>query len=547
MTTTMTYTPRGRGFEVRLLTDQSGDLMVRGSGLKDHEPSVEGSPELEANVALLTSVLTYAVNELAFRRSRSPEKRKSHRKAADRARRNAVAIAALVGRLDDEQITGWCSGCFERCTHLHVAGHDRPRRKYLCTNCGTPTTACAVPRCRHLAMVDPRALLTLCYCAQHTHAIASFEKATARLSDLGKVEEWLTYESRNAARATKVGGGVLAGATVLAPMAFLAAPAVGAALGGSFLGGSLTGAAATSHGLAMLGGGAVATGGLGIAGGTAAVTVVGTALGSRLGAGLVTAYAGSDESFRIERLRTGTGTPVLLASGFLTEDHESWASWRPMIDARFPGAPVYRIHWGAKELKALAALVRSSSAKVGAHKALTKLAMKGSKSFGKLPGLAAAFAATDIATNPWNVAKNRAAMTGAVLADLLARTDEGPFVLVGHSLGGRVMVVAAQTVATRSGPPVIESMHLLGAAVSRKGDWRSLNDAVSGTVWNYHSTNDPVLRWLYTLGGLGQQAVGYAGFGTKFPRIKDRNVSRVVGGHSAYFTGVTLEGQDVGP
>lgn len=542
MTTTITYTPRGRGFEVQLRTDESGDLTVRGSGLEDHEPTVQGSHALKANVALLTSVMAYAANELAFRRLRSPEKRESHRKAADRAGKKAVAIAVLVGRLDAEQVTGWCSGCFERSTHVHVRGHDRPRRKYLCASCGTPTTTCAVPRCRHLAMVDPRALFTLCYCAQHTHAIAGFEKATARLLDLGQVEEWLQFESRNASRATKVSGGVLAGATVLAPMAFLAAPAVGAALGGSFLGGSLTGAAATSHGLAMLGGGAVASGGLGMAGGTATVTVVGTALGGRLGAGLVTAYAGSDESFRIERLRSGAGAPVLLASGFLTKADNGWASWRPMVDARFPDAPVYRVHWGAKELKDLTALIGSGSAKVGARRVLTSLAQKGSKSFGRLPGLGAVFAAGDVAANPWNVAKYRAGMTGAVLADLLARTDEGPFVLVGHSLGARVMVTAAQTLATRPGDAVIHSMHLLGAAVGRKGDWHSLNEAVSGAVWNYHSVNDQVLRWLYKLGDFGQQAVGHAGFGTKFSRIKDRNVSRSVAGHSAYFAGVTLEG-----
>lgn len=124
MTTAVTYTPRGRGLEVRLTTDQSGELTVRGAGLEDHEAEVEGSADLQANVALLASVLTYAANELAFRRSRSSERRKSHRKAADRAGRKAVAIAVLVGRLDDEQVMGWCSGCFEKSSH---APRARPR------------------------------------------------------------------------------------------------------------------------------------------------------------------------------------------------------------------------------------------------------------------------------------------------------------------------------------------------------------------------------------------------------------------------------------
>lgn len=133
-------------------------------------------------------------------------------------------------------------------------------------------------------------------------------------------------------------------------------------------------------------------------------------------------------------------------------------------------------------------------------------------------------------------------MTGAALAALIARTIEGPYVLMGRSLGARVMVTAAQALATRPGPPRIESIHLLGAAVGRKGDWRSLEAAVTGTVWNYWSANDNVLRWLYTLAEVGETAVGQTGFSSRYPRIKDRNVSRLVSGHSTYISKVGLEG-----
>ena len=91
-------------------------------------------------------------------------------------------------------------------------------------------------------------------------------------------------------------------------------------------------------------------------------------------------------------------------------------------------------------------------------------------------------------------------MTGAVLADLIARTDQGPFVLLGHSLGARVMVSAAQALGTLP-EPRIDSMHLLGAAVGRGADWRTLDKAVAGGVWNYHSSRDQVLRLLYRLRG----------------------------------------------
>lgn len=511
------------------------------SSLNDPQPRVGGSRELTRNLALVTRFVEYAANELARRRLRSPEKRESHAKAANLAERDAVAIAEMVLRLDSRVVPGWCSGCFERTEHRHVSGHDRPRRKFLCQTCGTPTTGCAVPGCRHFAVVNPRALHTLRYCAPHRHEVPSFEKLTERLAALDEAERWLRFESRNAARITKVAGGMIGTAAVVAPMAFFAAPVVGAALGGSALGGGLSGAAATGHGLAMLGGGSIASGGLGVAGGTAVVTATGTALGGALGATTVSAYAGADKSFRIELVRPGTGTPVVFATGFLTEGLAGWGAWRTLIEARYPDCPVYQVHWGAGELGDLGALVSVNATKIAVRKLLADRAKRGSKALGSLPGIGAVFVAADIASNPWTVARTRAGMTGALLADLLARTDEGPFVLLGHSLGARVMVAAAQALGTRSEPPKIDSMHLLGAAVGQGGDWRALDNAVSGVVWNYHSSNDQVLRWMYAVAERGQRAVGLAGFQSKFRSIRDRNVSRLVRTHSDYVSAVTLQ------
>lgn len=143
-------------------------------------------------------------------------------------------------------------------------------------------------------------------------------------------------------------------------------------------------------------------------------------------------------------------------------------------------------------------------------------------------------------TNPWTLARSRAEMTGAILADLIARTDQERFVLLGHSLGGRVMVSAGQILGTRSESPKIESMHLLGAAVSVGGDWQTLNESVIDAVWNYHSERDAVLARLYTTAELGSPAVGRVGFGSSFPKIRDRNVSRRVSSHSAYIAKVKL-------
>ena len=377
----ITYTPRTPGCEVRLTTSGGHELVVSLSGVNDAKARAEGDTFLTENLALVTLVSEYAANERAYRRLRSAAKRARHRRAAEREARDAEAIAEMISRQGRRTVTGWCSGCLAETRHRAVRGHQRPMRKFLCQGCGTPTTPCSAPRCRHLAIVDPRALHTVRYCAPHRHEIPSFEKLGQRLATLDGAERWLEFEVRNAVRIATVAGGMIGAAAVVAPMAFLAAPVAGAALG-STLSGGLTGAAATSHGLAILGGGSIASGGLGMAGGTAVVTATGTALGGALGAATVSAYAGADKSFRIELVRPGSGTPVLFAQGFLTEEQSGWESWQPLIEARFPEGPVYQVHWGAKELEDLGLLVTSAAAKVAVRKVLVNGAKKGSKAFG---------------------------------------------------------------------------------------------------------------------------------------------------------------------
>ena len=148
--------------------------------------------------------------------------------------------------------------------------------------------------------------------------------------------------------------------------------------------------------------------------------------------------------------------------------------------------------------------------------------------------------AADLVKNPWHTAKVRADSTGVALAGLLARTDADDYILVGHSLGARAMVTAAQTLTTNTEGPKIATVHLLGAAIGAKGDWRGLNDAVTDVVYNYYSANDKVLKNLYTVVQAGSKPAGLRGFGSKFPKIKDRNVSRLVNSHSDYCSRVNL-------
>jgi hypothetical protein len=534
------YKPVGRDrFECEVSLGVALSLTVSGS-LEDTTPATHGSVELASNGALVSNAWAYAKHEAFRRRLRSAEKRESHEKQAQQHKRACVVIAEMVSKTTQDSREGWCSACFSSASHRRVRGFGGPVDSYLCEACGTPTTECAGPRCGNLANRGISGITKPSYCAEHRHQIPSFEKLTVTVGSIDEWGDWLSFDKRNLTRATKVAGAVLLTGAAVTPVAWAAAPAIGGALGGLT---GLSGAAAASHGLAMLGGGSLAAGGLGMAGGTAVVAAVGGGIGGALGGSAAAAYVGADPSFGVKKVRDGVGAPVLLASGFLTQGADSWGAWQRLIDQRYPERPVYRVNWGAKELKTLGLLAAAGAGKAGAMKFAKLAAGKAAKKAAHQANFLGWIGfAKDMAANPWSVAKTRAGMTGVVLAELIARTEGTSVVLVGHSLGARVMVTAAQLLGTTAGAPRIEDIHLLGAAVGASGDWRTLDDSVDGKVWNYWSRNDAVLKYLYAVAST-EKAAGQAGFVTRFPSIKNRDVSRLVPKHSAYFDCIELVGR----
>ncbi|MBT5579135.1 MAG: DUF726 domain-containing protein [Acidimicrobiaceae bacterium] len=534
----LTYTPHARTGYSCELTSPDGHVLRLARAIDSEVTHVEGDEALVANQTLVGGLAAFARNEHESRITRQPDRRKLLRKSAQEAEDLIVSLINLTDDVGDETVAGFCSGCLVSTDHRRIVRRMVPAA-YLCTSCGAATTTCAAPNCEHLARRSTRQVGLARYCAEHRHEIPSFQRLDDTLPSLTDYESWLGFDSRNARRLTTIAGGALGGALLVGPAFFAAAPALGGYIG-AWTG--LSGAAASSHGLALLGGGAVSAGGLGVAGGTAIVTAVGTGLGTGMGASITTAYVGDDDSFGIELVDEGSEPAVVFSSGFLTEQENGWELWERIIRARYPDRAVYRLKWGAKELTDLASLVGrgvgSGKLVLTAAKRATRATKTAGTRLGVLGGLIAGYG---VAKNPWSVARTRADMTGAVLADLIARTDATQFVLVGHSLGARMMMEAAQTLGTKNGAPRIEDVHLLGAAIDSKLDLRPLDKAVSGTIYNYWSNNDAVLNKIYRTAQRGERAAGAEGFARRSPVVRNRNVSRLVDSHSAYVDKVTLQ------
>lgn len=528
-------------FECEVRSPEGLTMRCNGA-LGDLEPRVLGDDALGTNPALVHNAWAFAKHDHLDRTLPEGAERKSHREQASAHRKTAAGIAELVDKLGTASKNSWCSACFTRSDHRRLTQGFGTMPAYLCESCGSPTLGCAGPGCANMATRGFAAVLVPRYCAEHRHEIPGFEKASASFGSLEDYHEFLDFGRRNLALGSRVAAISVLSAGALATGAFFAAPAIGGAIGSlSIAGGGYTGAAASSYGLALLGGGSIAAGGLGMAGGTAVVAAVGGALGGALGSSVTTAYIGADKSFYIELIKPGSGTAVIVANGLFSEGADTRKDWKDLVARRYPDSPIYRVHWGSNDLGDLAAMAKALGGQPAAALGVKGLAAKAGKAGAKKLGpLAPALVIAAAAKNPWHTAKVKADRTGVALAGLLARTDAKRYVLVGHSLGARVAATAAETLATSRSGPKIDTVHLLGAAVGSGGDWRLLNKAVTGAVHNYHSSNDGVLKYAYKTAQAGQTAVGFAGFRTDYHRIHDHDVSAIVAGHSKYLENVQL-------
>ena len=128
------------------------------------------------------------------------------------------------------------------------------------------------------------------FCLEHRHEIPNFNTMKSKLKEPSDYNKTVyKYNSKNLAKASKITMTFGLGAAVAGPFFYIAAPAIGGAIG-SVAG--LSGAAATNYGLALLGFGSLAAGGFGMAGGMVVATAAGSALGGAVGAYVGTNYMG---------------------------------------------------------------------------------------------------------------------------------------------------------------------------------------------------------------------------------------------------------------
>jgi hypothetical protein len=445
----------------------------------------------------------------------------------------------------------WCSWCFNKTTHKIHKLNSITRNEYECCRCGNFTIQCRY--CSNMATHRPAEVqddadfikaLRINWaselCAEHDGTIADFEKLNQRLDDLSEYKVIFGKAKCNLAKGGKIVAGMVAGAVVFCPVAYWAAPGIASALGATGLLGAastgtvistLSGAALTSASLAALGPG-------GMAAGMAFVSAVGAALGGIQGAVVSNNYFGAIKDFKITKVKDGSGPALVFINGFLSQKNQDSSDWVKAVSEKYPRNPYYYVNWESSSLYQMGSLIGKGVAGTAFRKFITELMKRGSKSFAqKLNPLRLTQTVAEWIGNPWHTSMVKASMTGILLADLIARTNNPDgFILMGHSLGSRVIYYLLCALATK---PLtqINDVFLLGGAVDRKDaeGWNDAIKAVKGKIVNCYSNNDSTLKFLYQgANALSSSPIGLGDIEVSHEKLVNKDVSSIIGGHMQY-------------
>ncbi len=249
-------------------------------------------------------------------------------------------------------------------------------------------------------------------------------------------------------------------------------------------------------------------------------------------------------NFKIEKKQEGQGPNVIFINGFLSHQNDESDIWLNSIHkTKYAHSPIYHLEWESPSKLFLSQsllqhLLRKATIEDYAL-AATSITHIVTKSFsGK--GLEATlnslglFALKELVLFfiGWLDSLTKTQKAGQALSYILQCTDhpEG-FVLMGHSLGARVIFHTLTDLA-KMHKPLVKEAYLLGGAIGADENWQEIASGVE-KIYNIYSQKDGILNIAHRVKILLSQPIGISPIqGLK--KITNFNASHIIKDHLTY-------------
>lgn len=251
--------------------------------------------------------------------------------------------------------------------------------------------------------------------------------------------------------------------------------------------------------------------------------------------------ADSIDKFKITKHRDGNYPAIITISGWRSEDKDNYKDWETSILKLYPDREWFHLEWNSEKIPFIDESYEFNTLTT-IPKTIKKYGFKTLIFLSPLGGLTPiTSSAISVLTkeknvlinNYWHLAVRNSNHTGECLAKVLNACIHKNFILVGHSLGSRVIYNCLTYLIERGLDSNIQEVHLLGGAVgSDKTKWSSKTLIVKNKIYNYFSENDSVLKIAYRASMLTKHPIGLSKIENR--KVINIDTSRLIKGHTEY-------------
>lgn len=221
------------------------------------------------------------------------------------------------------------------------------------------------------------------------------------------------------------------------------------------------------------------------------------------------------ENIELIQLKPGIEPSIICIDGFLTEN-ENGQRWLDNMPEDLKQHSIYYLKWESQNFLNMAKEIFKPELEKLLTKTFLPLVLK------------------DI-IKIWSKATTNAEKAGKSIAGLIHNQDKD-FILIGHSLGSRVIRSCLENLSLSNKCNIID-VYLLGGAVKNDYDsWIKESAIIQGNMYNFTSEKDRVLQVLYKIGESSSLKFDKP-IGRHFiniDKIKNFNVSDLIDGHMVY-------------
>ncbi|WP_055446250.1 DUF726 domain-containing protein [Lacinutrix mariniflava] len=158
----------------------------------------------------------------------------------------------------------------------------------------------------------------------------------------------------------------------------------------------------------------------------------------------------------LEKIRDGKGTTIITIDGFLNEGNSNIDDWQKALRNKYPNNPWFHLHWKSENLNKL--IQKTATSFLLAYSIPATLSLMAT-SIISIPVVLIRFSGIIFS---WRKALKISEKTGENLPKIIEELKVEKIILVGHSLGSRVIYHCLKKIKTNT----VYEIHLLGGAVN---------------------------------------------------------------------------------